>query len=62
VKTSLRLIFSAVAVSFITVAASGAPLPFLSHAKVQTGFVADAPQAGAVDYFFPVQPVAFRPE
>ena len=31
-KTSLRLAFSAVAISFITLAASGKPLPFLTPA------------------------------
>jgi hypothetical protein len=30
-KTSLRLAFSALAVSLITLAAAGAPLPFLTH-------------------------------
>ena len=33
VKTSIRLALSSLAVSCITLAASGAPLPFLGHAK-----------------------------
>jgi hypothetical protein len=33
VKTSIRLAFTSLAVSCITLAASGAPLPFLDHAK-----------------------------
>ena len=33
VKTSIRLALTSLAVSCITLAASGAPLPFLSHAK-----------------------------
>jgi hypothetical protein len=33
VKTSIRLALTSLAVSCITLAASGAPLPFLGHAK-----------------------------
>ena len=33
VKTSIRLALTSLAVSCITLAASGAPLPFLDHAK-----------------------------
>jgi hypothetical protein len=33
VKTSIRLALTSLAVSCITFAASGAPLPFLAHAK-----------------------------
>jgi hypothetical protein len=40
VKTSIRLALTSLAVSCITLAASGAPLPFLGHAKN-----AEAPQA-----------------
>jgi hypothetical protein len=40
VKTSIRLALTSVAVSCITLAASGAPLPFLGHAKH-----AETPQA-----------------
>lgn len=32
-KTSIRLALTSLAVSCITLAASGAPLPFISHAK-----------------------------
>jgi hypothetical protein len=43
VKTSIRLLLSALAVSCITLAAAGAPLPFLSTAGQQPALAISEP-------------------
>lgn len=56
-KTSLRFALMAVAISFVTIAAAGTPLPFLTHTPKPVA-VAFEP---TVPFFGPEQPAVASP-